>query len=295
MSDSRRSAACAIDKHELCPHLTGLRLTGEPVCRCRCHSKCALADAGTVQLSIWWNSCDCTGSERLRSEGRRLWARDTPPDLTELRQKMRDEERARSEVRESIEARSAGLSRGELRDLFMGELLSRGYEIPPDSVLDREIDLMRLAIPRDAGIFTMTKWLIRSVMQARSTARDLAAARGESHTIQGPRGEPPYVVMADLSLPMVAVTLDPQASSVITRKDRGVFIALDRHDSDGPDAVVAYLANDRIGVLAKHDGEIYYPAIKAARQAGRILIVQGKSSWTPDASPEIRIYAAGVL
>lgn len=295
MSDTRRSAACAISKHELCPHLTGLRLTEEPLCRCRCHSDCPLAGAETAELSIWWDSCCCRGSERLRSEGRRRWGSNSPPDLAEIRQKRRYEEQIRSAVRESIAARSAGLSKDELRQLFVDELLSRGQEIPPDSVLDREIDLIGLTFPRDAGIFTIAKGLIKSVMHVRAMAQDLAAARGESHEMHGPRGGPPYVVMADLSLPMVAVILDPQASPINTRKNGGVFIALDQHDSDNPNAVVAYLDSYRIGVLAKHDGEMYYPAIQAARRAGRVLMVQGKASWTLGASPEIRIYAAGIL
>lgn len=295
MSESRRSAACAISSHSLCPHAAGLRLPDEVLCRCECHSGCPLAGADSVQLSTWWNSCSCGGSEALRSEGRRQWRSDRPPDLAELQRKMREQEQIRSAVRESIVARSPGLAGSALRQSYVDELLSRGEEIPPESALDREVMLMEMAIPPDAGVFTLAKGFIRSLVRVRAAALDLAAARGENRELRGPRDEPPYVVMADLSLPMLTVRLDPHASSVIQDHHRSVFVALDRYEDDRQDSVGIYLGSHRVGVLSGKSADRYRPAIQAAHRSGKVLVVQGIVAQTSDAPPEMRLYAAGIL
>lgn len=295
MSGSRRSAACAINHHSFCPHAAGLRLLGEALCRCECHSGCPLAGADSVQLSIWWNSCYCAGSEALRSEGRRRWRSDRPPDPAELWRKEREQEQIRAAVRESIVARSAGLSRQALRQAFVDELLSRGEEIPPESVLDLEVDRIEMAIPPDAGVFAVAKGFIRSLALVRAAARDLAKARGESRELRGPRGEPPYVVMADLSLPLLTVQLDPDSSSVISGQHRTVFVALDRYEDDRQDSVGVYVGSHRVGMLSGQDADRYRPAIQAAHRAGQVLVVQGIVAPTSDVPPEMRLYAAGIL
>lgn len=154
---------------------------------------------------------------------------------------------------------------------------------------------MEMAIPPDAGAFTLAKGFIRSLVRVRAAARDLAMARGENRELRGLRGEPPYVVMADLSLPMLTVRLDPHASSVIQDHHRSVFVALDRYEDDRQDSVGIYIGSHRVGMLSGKDADRYRPAIQAAHRAGQVLMVQGRVARTSDSSSEMRLYAAGIL
>lgn len=53
------------------------------------------------------------------------------------------------------------------------------------------------------------------VRQGRAVHKKLAAMRGEVHRLEGPRGQPPYLVEADYSLPMADVILGPGAAAIL--------------------------------------------------------------------------------
>lgn len=46
----------------------------------------------------------------------------------------------RREAAKAVRARAAGKSREELKDLYTAELRSRGLKIPPEEILDANID-----------------------------------------------------------------------------------------------------------------------------------------------------------
>lgn len=71
-----RSRACAHGVHLECGHVSfasgpvrGRRGRSDVVlCRCACHSECALARrAGTVPVTVWQERCACPGSEQARA------------------------------------------------------------------------------------------------------------------------------------------------------------------------------------------------------------------------------------
>lgn len=102
---TRRSAACAVDSHPVCPHLMGFRLAGEWLCWCPCHDACRYTGTVNVTLDEWWDSCTCPGSDRMREESRRRWGQARPPTLEEVQRASRADDRAWNEVEAAVEAR----------------------------------------------------------------------------------------------------------------------------------------------------------------------------------------------
>jgi hypothetical protein len=80
------------------------------------------------------------------------------PSFEEHMAQSRERSRARKEAFDAARASAPGKSREEIRQLFEAELRARGLKIPPDDMLDAEVDaiagdyhaLMRLMV-RQAG------------------------------------------------------------------------------------------------------------------------------------------------
>ena len=136
----------------------GLRVGGRPplvLCRCRCHLACTLAGRLGASHSTWVGLCDCPGTE-LAEDRMDEAARDAPgfPDMERLLRERR-EERARErhqerEAREAARAAAAGKSRGQIREIYAGELRARGLTVPSGLVLDARAD----AIARNRDKFS---------------------------------------------------------------------------------------------------------------------------------------------
>ena len=242
-------------------------------------------------LQTWWDECSCPGSERLRGEGRQRWPQGRPPDPAELRRSVQEENEARSEARAAVAARSAGRTRAQLREMFIDELRSRGREIPPGPVLETEVTLIEDTIPPGASILTGMKIFARSLRRIRAIERELAA-----HTLelQGPRGEVPYLVLGDYSLPLAEVTLDPGAAVRLRPPEKWKFVSLGQDVAGGPAPVVVYADQHRVGVLSARDSQRYQPALQAAGRAGGALFVQCRLSDTPDAPLRLQLHPAGI-
>ena len=147
-----RSRSCVTGAHEDCGHLgfvgSVLRVGGRPplvLCRCGCHLACTLAGRLGVSHSTWVGLCDCPGTE-LAEDRIDQAARDAPdfPDFERLLRERR-QERARErlqerEAREATRAAAAGKSRGQIREIYVGELRARGLTVPSGLVLDATAD-----------------------------------------------------------------------------------------------------------------------------------------------------------
>jgi hypothetical protein len=150
----RRSRACADGVHQDCGHVgAAFRRPASPgrlesaivLCRCACHAVCLLADRmPTVSLTVWQALCECPGAEKQRS-----WKENSSepwPGAKEVWErtlrKSRERNEAHRQARRATREAAGGMSRSEIRDMFIAELQERGQEIPPEPFLDAHIDLL---------------------------------------------------------------------------------------------------------------------------------------------------------
>jgi hypothetical protein len=146
-----KSPACTREEHGSCAHFVTLggginprrlRLeAGAGLCPCPCHSPCPVALSGkrmTVPLKTWHESCTCPGAE---DERRRLDQSGTDlRGVDERRDDARGRTLARKEAFQATQARAAGKSRDEIREIYLAESSSRGLRRPSDSVLDAIVE-----------------------------------------------------------------------------------------------------------------------------------------------------------
>lgn len=186
----------------------------------------------------------------MHEEGRRRWNRDRPPDLAEIRRSEQAETGAWDEVQAAVLARSAGRSRAEMRQMLIAELQSLNRPVPDDRILDLRVEQVTFApqpLPLDASAFTVLKALAGMVRQGRAVDKKLAAMRGEAHRLEGPQGQPPYLVKADYSLPMADVILGPGAAAILDSFGGGIVVSLERDPAGGdPVPVVVYSGEDLV-------------------------------------------------
>jgi hypothetical protein len=114
------------------------------LCRCRCHAACPLAERMPVPLTVWQQLCACPGAGELRA-----WKEDPDepwPGAKQARENRQREWRERTEARnQAFRAASQaarGKSRDEVRDLYIAELRARGQDVPAESFLEADIDLL---------------------------------------------------------------------------------------------------------------------------------------------------------
>ncbi len=163
-----RSRSCMTGAHEDCGHLGHIGRAlwdgGQPalvLCRCGCHSACALAGRlPFVSRAIWVGLCTCPGTEL--AEGKLDEAEREAPDFPDVERLLRErrEKRARErqeeraamrEAREATRAAAAGKSRAQIRAIYVAELRERGLAVPSDLVLDATAD----AIARNREKFSV--------------------------------------------------------------------------------------------------------------------------------------------
>jgi hypothetical protein len=267
----------------------GFRLAGEGLCWCPCHDDCRYTGTVNVTPHEWWDSCRCPGSERMRENGPRWWGRDRPPTLEEALWASRADDRAWSEAEAAVEARAAGRSQAEIRQFLIEELQSRNRPVPDDKILDLHVDkiMHALALPSplapDSSAFTALKALVRLVWVGYAEHKKFAAAMsGSVYPMEGPRGQPPYLVEKDYSLPMTDVVLDPATTAILGQLGEGGLVSLER-DPKGSVAVY-WIRQPR-----------YQPALDAAQRSGCALMVWSKLSGHRDGAPRLQVYPAGIL
>jgi hypothetical protein len=155
------SRSCLAGAHGECGHLGHIGFGpgdgGRPavtlmLCRCRCHSACALDGRLLVSRSIWVGLCDCPGTG-LAEDRIDQAAREAPdfPDREHLLRKQRErqdrrayeQQQTRAAMRaawEATRAAAAGKSRAQIRESYVAELLARGVTVPSGLVLDAVAD-----------------------------------------------------------------------------------------------------------------------------------------------------------
>ena len=295
MTETRRSAACANEFHVACPHLMHLRqLTSAPLCRCACHSACPVSGGDTAPLHDWWDRCVCPGSEQLRAEGRRKWGRDRPPSLGELQQQVHAEEDAFRRARIAVAGRASGLPVASIRQLLIEQLTTQGIDLPSDDVLDRQVSRIQATVPPGATIREGILAVARAYRNKRAVDREMRSSLQHPQMLSGPRGEEPYVVLADRSLPMAQVDVDQEVIETLDSEASSVFVSLVHDAGEDQSRVAAYIGKQRVGVLSAADGPRYQPAMTAARRTGAVLVVQGIINAVPSRDRQLRIYAAGI-
>lgn len=296
MSESRRSAACANGKHEMCPHLMNLRLTVGALCRCAGHASCPVSGPDAADLSAWWDACTCPGAGEQRARGRRWWHQDRPPTMYEEEQQLRAQEAALARARAALVTRASGLPLGTVRQMLVDELRSQGTAVPADSVLDREAGRIQRAVPPGTGPLSAARMLARMYRHLRAAERDLRSAVQQAHTLLGPHGERPYVIFdADHSLPTVQVEGSPSIFAELCPPGGEVFVTLLPEEGSGPGRVSGWIGDRQIGFLPAGEGGLYQPAMAAARVKGAVLMVKGTIDSSPDTVARLEIYPAGIL
>ena len=149
--ESFRTEHCNRGAHADCPHFSGmggglniLRLrpeAGAEMCPCSCHSSCPATPAGkrlTVPWKTWHTSCTCPGAEQERS--RMDEAGIGFPDFSEKYQEARHRSHQRKEALHATQARAAGQSRAEIREIYIAELRARDLRVPPEHILDALVE-----------------------------------------------------------------------------------------------------------------------------------------------------------
>jgi hypothetical protein len=201
-------------------------------------------------------------------------------------------------VEAAVEARAAGRSQAEIRQLLIEELRSRSRPVPDDKVLDLHVDKIMDALafpsplPPDASQFTALKTLVRFVRVSYAQHKRFAAAMGPVYPMEGPRGQPPYLVEHDHSLPLAAVVLDPAATAILEQVRKPGIVSLER---DPTGTVAVYWVRERLGALGQEDSARYQPALDAAQRHGCSLMVWSKLTGRQDGTPRLQVYPAGIL
>jgi hypothetical protein len=147
------SRACVGGVHLDCGHVkAGMRrlVSGDrlqstiALCRCPCHAACALAERMPVSLTVWQQLCRCPGGERMRA-----WKEDPDnpwPGAKEAREKQQRESQesheAHQEAMRAARDAAPGKTRAEVRELYIAELRARGQEVPPEPILDVEVEFL---------------------------------------------------------------------------------------------------------------------------------------------------------
>jgi hypothetical protein len=148
---SLRSEACHDGLHNECPHFDGFAAglnprrmrfeAGAGLCKCDCHSSCPITSTRiTVSPRTWRQSCTCPGAEAERI--RHDQAGVEFPDWDELQARYRQESQSQREAFQAARASAEGKSREEIKDLYLAELRSRGLGIPPQEILDADVDAL---------------------------------------------------------------------------------------------------------------------------------------------------------
>jgi hypothetical protein len=148
--ESLRSRACLRNQHEDCGHFNGLagginprRLRpefGAGLCPCTCHTSCPVTITTkrlTVPVKTWYDSCTCPGADQERQS---LDAAGINPDSGAQWEEQRNLSRARKEAFTATKARATGLSREEIRRVYLAELHARNLPIPDDPILKTAVD-----------------------------------------------------------------------------------------------------------------------------------------------------------
>lgn len=294
------TAACAVDEHGDCAHRMRLGAAQGPggptveLCGCPCHSRCPLAGPGRAGLDAWRESCVCPGGGRMRAEEDRLWEGrrpEPPPDLGEVMREMPDRRAARREVVEAVHARSGGKSHPEIRQMLIGEFQLRGLAVPPESDLDRYVEL----IAGDLSPLVAVRQIARAFGMIRSAVRDIGAMFRDAQELRGFSGMDAYFVLPDRSRPMVGVVLGRGAGQLLRACGEPVPVSLEPAGpaGDGPAAVRVYVGSDMVGALSPQDGLLYRRALQAAERLGQTLMVMSEVSQGPEGTLQMQIYPAG--
>jgi hypothetical protein len=177
-------------------------------------------------------------------------------------------------------------------------LQSRNRPVPEDLILDLHLDRIMYALalpsplPPDASPFTALKALVRLVRVGHAQHKKFAAALGPVYPTEGPRGQPPYLVEQDHSLPMADVVLDPATTAILGQLGEGSIVSLER---DPGGTVAVYWVRQRLGALSQEDSARYQPALDAAQRNGCSLMVWSKLTGRQDGTPRLQVYPAGIL
>jgi hypothetical protein len=114
------------------------------LCGCSCHASCPLADRMPVPLTIWQQLCTCPGGDKQRG-----WKEDPDepfPGFRESRKRSQRKSQERREARrqafDAARNAAAGMGRSQIRDLYIAELGNRGQDIPPEPLLEADLDLL---------------------------------------------------------------------------------------------------------------------------------------------------------
>lgn len=143
--------ACKRAAHDDCPHVHGagggfnprrVRVEfGWHLCRCPCHVSCPVQYEPrrlTVSQKTWYTSCTCPGAEvarqRLDDAGR------TVRDFDEMQEERQRRRSAGKEAAVAAQARAAGMSREEIREIYIAELRARNLKVPEERVLDAVVE-----------------------------------------------------------------------------------------------------------------------------------------------------------
>jgi hypothetical protein len=149
-----RSLACLRGGHHECGHINIAvrarksrdRLESTiALCRCSCHASCSLADRMPVRLTIWQQLCTCPGGDKQRR-----WKEDPDepfPGFREARERDQRKSQERRDARRQAfdaarDAAAAGMTRAEIRDVYIAELRNRDQDIPPEPFLEADLDLL---------------------------------------------------------------------------------------------------------------------------------------------------------
>jgi hypothetical protein len=215
--------------------------------------------------------------------------------LGEVQEQVQTEQDTLRRARAAVASKASGLPAASIRQLLIEQLIAQGSDLPSNDVLDRQVTRIQATVPSGATLREGMLAVARAFRNKRASDRELRSSLQHSQMLAGPRGEEPYLVLADRSLPMAQVDVDQEVIAELDPEESSVFVSLLHDAGDGQLRVAAYVAKRRVGVLSANGGERYQPAMTAARQAGAVLVVQGIISAGPNEKKQLRIYAAGIL
>jgi hypothetical protein len=83
-------------------------------------------------------------------------------------------------------------------------------------------------------------------LRAWKAHRDFTQQPRVNQILRGPRGEAPYIVTPDHSLPLADIILDEHAAEVVRALGPGLYVSLNQEPSEGS-PVVIYADDHRVG------------------------------------------------
>jgi hypothetical protein len=168
------------------------------LCGCNCHAACPLTGREDVSDREWEASCSCPGAQVAQ----------------DIRRKRRESDLRLRAAEIAVQARAAGRTRVEIREMIASELAAGSGPPPSDGAVDATVDrIARSAEQESAGRTGAARAFGMLAGDVKNLSRMFRT--GLKNDISDPGGRDPYYLPSDSPVRGEEVILDPDAGQTL--------------------------------------------------------------------------------